>query len=149
MPLDTLNALPLPFSSLGGCLNDGLSRHIEGGGCGKTVLPFACEILPLQTKGVFPQRARRILNNEGPMDDMTSTVLEYVREEYLDDDDDLDVRPETPLITSGIVDSFSMASLKTFVEHKYAVAIPAAEATIEAFDTVRSIVALVRKHQPR
>jgi acyl carrier protein len=83
------------------------------------------------------------------MDDMTSTVLDYVRGEYIDDDDDLVVRPETPLITSGIVDSFSMVSLKTFVEHKFGVAIPDSEATAEAFDTVLSIVALVKKHQGR
>jgi acyl carrier protein len=92
-------------------------------------------------------RVRTHSDTEALMDEMTSTLLDYVRGEYIDDDDDLDVRPETPLITSGIVDSFSMVSLKTFVEKKYGVAIPDSEATPAAFDTVRSIVALVKKHQ--
>ena len=52
----------------------------------------------------------------------------------------------TPLITGGIVDSFSMVSLKRFLENKYAISIPDDEATPEAFDTVNSIIALVNRH---
>jgi acyl carrier protein len=84
---------------------------------------------------------------EGPMDEMIEAVLDYVRDEYVDDDDDLEVGPDTPLITSGIVDSFSLVSLKTFLEKTYSITLPDAEATPEAFDTVASIVALVRKHR--
>ena len=78
------------------------------------------------------------------MDPMTRTVLDYVASEYLDDEDDVELAPDTPLISSGIVDSFSMVSLKTFLEKKYGVKLPDDEATPEAFDTVSSIVALVR-----
>ncbi len=53
----------------------------------------------------------------------------------------------TPLITSGIVDSFSMVSLKRFLEKKYAITIPDEEATPAAFDTVTSIMDLVRRRQ--
>lgn len=81
------------------------------------------------------------------MDEMVKVVLEYVVDEYVDEDDDIEVTPETPLISSGIVDSFSMVSLKTFLEKKYSVTLPDSEATPEVFDTVNSIVTLVRKHQ--
>jgi acyl carrier protein/D-alanine--poly(phosphoribitol) ligase subunit 2 len=81
------------------------------------------------------------------MDEMVKIVLEYVIDEYVDEDDDIEVKPDTPLISSGIVDSFSMVSLKTFLEKKYSVTLPDSEATPEAFDTVNSIVALVKKHQ--
>ena len=81
------------------------------------------------------------------MDPMKETVLEYVIDEYVDEDDDIEVGYDTPLISSGIVDSFSMVSLKTFLERKYSITLPDAEATPEAFDTVDSIVALVKKHQ--
>lgn len=77
------------------------------------------------------------------MDEMHRTVLDYVRSEYLDDDDDEDVGVDTPLISSGIVDSFSMVSLKVFLEKKYGVRIPDAAATPEAFDTVRGICGVV------
>jgi acyl carrier protein/D-alanine--poly(phosphoribitol) ligase subunit 2 len=81
------------------------------------------------------------------MEEMAKVVLEYVIDEYVDDDDDIEVTSDTPLISSGIVDSFSMVSLKAFLEKKYSVTLPDSEATPEAFDTVNSIVALVQKHQ--
>jgi acyl carrier protein/D-alanine--poly(phosphoribitol) ligase subunit 2 len=79
------------------------------------------------------------------MDEMQTAVLEYVKNEYLDDedDDDMDLGLDSPLISSGIVDSFSMVSLKVFLEKKYGVQIPDAKATPEAFDTVRKICTLV------
>ena len=81
------------------------------------------------------------------MDDMHEVVLEYVIDEYVDeDDDDVEVGNDTPLISSGIVDSFSMVSLKAFLERKYAIKLPDDEATPKAFDTVNSIVELVKKH---
>ena len=80
------------------------------------------------------------------MDEMQKAVLEYVVEEYVDEDDDLDVGVDSPLISSGIVDSFSMVSLKVFLEKKYGIKLPDDEATPEAFDTVNSICRLVQKH---
>jgi acyl carrier protein len=79
---------------------------------------------------------------------MEDTVLEYIRGEYLEDDDDeVDLDANTPLISSGIVDSFSMVSLKRFLEKQYGISIPDAEASAEAFDTVARIVELVKKQQ--
>lgn len=82
-------------------------------------------------------------------DKMEEMVLEYVIDEYVDDEDDdeEEVTFDTPLISSGIVDSFSMVSLKIFLEKKCNVSLPDNEATPEAFDTVNSICALVRKFQ--
>lgn len=77
------------------------------------------------------------------MDEMQTAVLEYVKNEYLDEDDDEEVDVDTPLISSGIVDSFSMVSLKVFLEKKYKVQIPDARATPEAFDSVRKICSVV------
>ena len=77
---------------------------------------------------------------------MEDVILEYVRNEYLDeDDDDVELDANTPLISGGIVDSFSMVSLKRFLERKYTISIPDDEASPEAFDTVTSIIALVKK----
>jgi acyl carrier protein/D-alanine--poly(phosphoribitol) ligase subunit 2 len=80
---------------------------------------------------------------EETMDELQKTILEYVRKEYLDEDSDTEVELDTPLITSGIVDSFSLVSLKTFLEKKYKIAIPDAKATPEAFDSVIKIASLV------
>lgn len=80
------------------------------------------------------------------MDEMKDVVLEYIVDEYLDEDDEDEVSFDSPLISSGIVDSFSMVSLKRFIENKYSIRLPDEEATPEAFDTVNSICILVRKH---
>ena len=79
------------------------------------------------------------------MDEMERTVLEYVVKEYLEEDDDREVTVDTPLISGGIVDSFSMVSLKRFLEKKFTVQIPDADASPEAFDTVESIAQLVER----
>lgn len=80
------------------------------------------------------------------MEEMKKTVLEYIVDEYLDEDDEDEVSFDSPLISSGIVDSFSMVSLKRFVENKYSIKLPDEEATPEAFDTVNSICDLINKH---
>ncbi len=81
------------------------------------------------------------------MDDLKHVIRAYVVKEYLEEGDDRVVTDDTPLITGGIVDSFSMVSLKRFLERTYGIAIPDAEATPDAFDTVTRIAALVARHQ--
>jgi acyl carrier protein/D-alanine--poly(phosphoribitol) ligase subunit 2 len=79
---------------------------------------------------------------------MEDVILEYIRNEYLeDDDDDIQLDVNTPLISSGIVDSFSMVSLKRFLEQEYEISIPDEDASAEAFDTVSSIISVVKKHR--
>ena len=82
------------------------------------------------------------------MDDMQKIVLEYVTREYLEDDSQT-LELDTPLISGGIVDSFSMVSLKRFLENTYSISIPDDKATPEAFDTVNKICTLVREFQTK
>jgi acyl carrier protein len=78
-------------------------------------------------------------------EEIRKMVLDYVKKEYLEEDDDREVDAETPLISGGIVDSFSMVSLKRFLEKKYSIQIPDADASPDAFDTVNRIVTLVER----
>jgi len=79
---------------------------------------------------------------------MKQMILDYIKNEYLDEDEaeDVDLNENTPLISGGIVDSFSMVSLKRFLEKKFEISIPDNEASPEAFDTVTSIMVLVNRH---
>ncbi|MBN2055742.1 acyl carrier protein [bacterium] len=72
-------------------------------------------------------------------------IIAYIEDEYLDEDDDEEVTADTPLISGGIVDSFSMVSLKTFLEKKFKIQIPDAKATPEAFDSVNNILDLLHE----
>ena len=78
-------------------------------------------------------------------EDMKQMIIDYVKEEFLEDEEEMEVTENTPLISSGIVDSFSMVSLKTFLEKKYNIRIPDDKATPETFDTVNRIIELVKE----
>lgn len=83
------------------------------------------------------------------MDELRRVILDYVKKEYLEETDDRELAADTPLITGGIVDSFSMVSLKRFLERKYSIQIPDADATPAAFDTVDDIAGLVTRVRAR
>jgi acyl carrier protein len=97
-------------------------------------------------RGPAPTGAGRTTpTRETTMDERKQAILDYVVSEYLEEDDDRTIGEDTPLITGGIVDSFSMVSLKRFLEKKYGIQIPDADASPEAFDTVNRIAALVER----
>jgi acyl carrier protein len=76
------------------------------------------------------------------MEGLQDVIREYVAKEYLEADSD-PLENDTPLISGGIVDSFSMVSLKRFLENRYQIQIPDDDATPEAFDSVNKIAKLV------
>jgi len=79
------------------------------------------------------------------MEDMKDLILNYVKKEYIEDEDEV-ITFDTPLISSGYVDSFSMVSLLVFLENQFNIKIPPSQATPEAFDSVNNIVALVNQY---
>jgi acyl carrier protein len=79
-------------------------------------------------------------------EDIKKMIIDYVKKEYLEEDSGVDVNENTKLISSGIVDSFSMVSLKMFLEKKFLVKIPDDKATPEAFDSVNNIINLLKEY---
>jgi acyl carrier protein len=75
-------------------------------------------------------------------EEIKDLVLQYVIKEYIEDED-TEITYDTPLISSGYVDSFSMVSLLIFLENRFKIKIPSSKATPEAFDSVNNIVILV------
>ncbi len=76
---------------------------------------------------------------------LTETILDYLRREYADALQGMPIDAETPLISSGLIDSLSMVSLKVFLDQTYRLRIPDREASAEAFDSVSSIVHMLRR----
>lgn len=79
------------------------------------------------------------------LEEMKDLILNYVIKEYIQDED-IEITYDSPLISSGHVDSFSMISLLVFIENKFKIKIPPGKATPEAFDSVNKIVALVNQY---
>ena len=78
------------------------------------------------------------------IDEMKELILDYVKKEYLDEEE-IDLNYDTPLISSGYVDSFSMVSLLVCLENRFKIKIPPSKATPEAFDSVNRITDLVNQ----
>ena len=79
------------------------------------------------------------------MPEIKDIILNYIKNEYVEEGDDIEITYVTPLISGGIVDSFSMVSLKRFLENKYSIQIPDAKATPKAFDSVNNIIELLKE----
>jgi acyl carrier protein len=53
------------------------------------------------------------------------------------------LRPDEPLLTSGLVDSFNLVDLGLFVEEKFGVRIEDTELTPDTFDTLQQLADLI------
>jgi acyl carrier protein len=57
------------------------------------------------------------------------------------------IRPDQPLISSGLIDSFSLVDMALFVEDTFGVHIDDAELNAETFDTLEALAALIASRQ--
>jgi acyl carrier protein len=79
------------------------------------------------------------------IEEMKELIINYIKKEYIDDEDE-EIKYDTPLISGGYVDSFSMVSLLVFIENKFKIKIPPSKATPEAFNNINNIVELINQH---
>jgi len=81
------------------------------------------------------------------MNHIAKAVRDHIIKVYLQEGDQREITETTPLISSGLVDSLAMVSLRRFLEEKYDIHIPDSAATPAAFETIERIVDLVRRFQ--
>jgi acyl carrier protein len=85
---------------------------------------------------------------EHASDEQRQTQLaEFIRREVAKDPR-CSLEPDTPLVSSGLVDSMSLIQVLVFVEDSFGVVIPDEAATAASMDTLRSILGLIRAHEP-
>jgi acyl carrier protein len=70
-------------------------------------------------------------------------VKSYILAEFLPGEDPDELTDDTPLMTTGILDSLATLKLVTFLESEFDIAVEAHEADAENLDTLDLIVALV------
>ncbi|MCB5251756.1 MAG: acyl carrier protein [Candidatus Cloacimonadaceae bacterium] len=75
---------------------------------------------------------------------MEEKLLDFIRDEFLEDPE-LEIDADTRLISAGIIDSFSLVSLQSYIEREFGKRIPAPRITAESFDTVRQMVQIIQQ----
>ena len=79
------------------------------------------------------------------MDDIATSVRDYILHEFLPGEDPAELTDATPLITGGILDSISTLKLVVFLEEHFGVTVEAYEAGIDHLDSIGQIVALIAR----
>jgi acyl carrier protein len=75
---------------------------------------------------------------------MEEKLIEYIIDEFLEDEDET-IDSETKLISSGLIDSFSLVSLQRFIQTEFGKRIPAPKITAESFDTIKQMIEIINQ----
>ena len=79
-------------------------------------------------------------------DPITDEISAYIADQILKQPD-RKIEPGEALISSGLIDSFSLVDLSIYVEDNYGVRIEDTELNAETFDTLEQLVTLIRERQ--
>ena len=70
---------------------------------------------------------------------LAKTLTDFIVDELASDQDIIELSPEDDLLEDSIVDSLGIMRLVTFIETNYHLALPAADVTVQNFQTIRAI----------
>jgi acyl carrier protein len=79
------------------------------------------------------------------MDNMNEEIRHYILSEFLPGEKPSNLRDDTPLRTSGILDSVSTLSVVSFIEERYGIDVEAHEAGVVNFDSIAAIASFVQR----
>lgn len=77
------------------------------------------------------------------MEEIARVVQHFILKEFLPGEDPDELKPSTPLITGGILDSISTLKLVVFLEEHFGINIEAYEAGVDHLDSIAQIARLV------
>ena len=79
------------------------------------------------------------------MSQVAHTIREFILTKYLPGESPANLRDDTPLRTSGVLDSLATLALISFIEQEYGIEVEAHETDIDNFDCIRDMVAFVER----
>ena len=79
-------------------------------------------------------------------DDIVPTLAQQITAKILKQPKRI-LKPDEPLISSGVIDSFSLVDVALLVEDTYGVHIDDSELNAETFDTLNQLAELIRARQ--
>ena len=77
------------------------------------------------------------------------TIRHFILTRYLPGETADNLRDDTPLRSSGILDSLATLSLISFLEEQFKIELEAHETDVDNFDRIEDIAALVERKQAR
>ena len=80
------------------------------------------------------------------MDDMIDLLTEKITKTLLKDPK-MQLEPNEPLISSGLLDSFNLVDLALIIEEEYGVRIEDFELNADTFDTIEELAQLIIERQ--
>ena len=78
--------------------------------------------------------------------DVIPPLAEYIAKEILKQPKRV-IKPDEPIISSGLIDSFHLVDLGLFVEDQFGVKIDDTELNADTFDTLAQLADLIRQRQ--
>ena len=79
------------------------------------------------------------------MNAVSDTIRQFILTKYLPGESPENLRNDTPLRTSGVLDSLATLSLISFIEDEYGIQIEAHETDVDNFDRIEDIVAFIER----
>jgi acyl carrier protein len=79
------------------------------------------------------------------MNEIADTIRHFILEKYLPGESPANLRDDTPLRTSGVLDSLATLALISFIEQQYGIEVEAHETDVDNFDRIQDIVAFVAR----
>lgn len=79
------------------------------------------------------------------MADVKDAIRQFILSKYLPGESAANLRDDTPLRTSGILDSLATLGVVSFLEKEFDIEIEAHETGIDTFDRIEDIAALVAR----
>jgi acyl carrier protein len=80
------------------------------------------------------------------MDEIITKIANYIASEILKKPDRV-IRRDEALISSGLIDSFSLVDIGLYVEDNFGVRIDDTELNAETFDSLEQLAALIQSRQ--
>lgn len=80
------------------------------------------------------------------MDDVKEALRQFILATYLPGESQENLKDDTPLLTSGILDSLATVGLVSFIQQRFGVDLDVYETSVERFNRIEDIAAsVVRK----
>ena len=73
---------------------------------------------------------------------MEEKLINFIKDEFVSDPS-IVISADTKLLSTGLIDSFSLVSLQVFIDKEFGKKIPAPRITVESFDTIRQIMDII------